>query len=90
MMPGSNPFQTHVFGAPADGSLPECHPLEVTAAADETGHPVRTSAWEPSAEELEALQAGARVWVTTWGAGLPPVAVTVGDRPPYLPPDKVR
>ena len=40
-----------------------------------------TSAWEPTPAELVALQAGAKILVTLYGAAHPPIMLTVGEVP---------
>lgn len=48
----------------------------------QTGHGTMTSAWEPTPDELAALNAGAKVHVTVLGRGLhPPMLVAVGEVP---------
>jgi hypothetical protein len=39
------------------------------------------TAWFPTPDELEALNAGAPVHVKIWGNSPPPMMVEVGDKP---------
>lgn len=54
----------------------ECAPLPVFAEVVD-GHMVMTSAWKPSAEELEQLNKGAAVALVIYGTIHPPVALGV-------------
>ncbi len=40
-----------------------------------------TSAWFPTAEEIERISDGAPIYLTIVGAGHPPVAMSVAPRP---------
>lgn len=62
---------------PRDG---ECSPLPVLF----TGRFFQ-SAWQPSPQEIECMQAGAPVIVTIWGHSLPPHAVGTMPKPGYVP-----
>lgn len=81
MAPAPNPYKTHVIGAPADGSMPDCEAIEATVCQDTDGHTLFTTAWEPSSDDLAALMQGEPVWLTLWANGLPPAMMTVGKRP---------
>lgn len=58
-------------------------PLPVRIGVEEgTGIGTMTTAWEPTPAELEALQAGARIYVQLLGqGGHPPIIVFVGSVP---------
>jgi hypothetical protein len=43
--------------------------------------PQMVTSWQPTPRELEALAAGAPVYLTVLGTGHPPVMLTVGDAP---------
>lgn len=73
-----HPSNNAVLGAPKGwdhGSLP-CGALPVTQG-EHDGIPVRVSFWQPTPEELRALQDGAMVTLWVYGAFHPPVAVGV-------------
>lgn len=74
MMPAPNPYHTRVMAAPPN--MPECHPLEVLVV--EGGF---VSCWEPSEEEIEAIKHGEKIWLYVCSGGLPPCALTAGERP---------
>lgn len=84
MSPGPNPFKTQVIGAPADGSMPTCESIEATVAEDREGTRVFSTCWEPSEEEIAALQRGEKLWLHIYAHALPPASITVGERPFYL------
>lgn len=56
----------------------ECTPLPITRTDDGRGNHIMQSTWVPDRDELDALNAGAPVILTIWGAMHPPVAVSVG------------
>lgn len=67
--------QLMVFGV----DRPDVDPLP--AVCDAVGHVI--SEWTPDASELERLMRGApvRVWVSTYGHPLQPLALEVGEIP---------
>lgn len=48
------------------------------------------SAWQPSKEEIVALQAGAMVWLMQRGAFIPEMALQVGRQEDVVPVDVLR
>jgi hypothetical protein len=74
---------THVLGAPRnwdEDRAGKCNPLVVRKDMSEAG-PVMTSAWFPTADELDRLIAGAPIHLTIFGEAHPPVALSIGDPP---------
>lgn len=72
---------TAVLGAPSgwtpESSGPCCGlPIRVERHGD---LPCMVSAWEPTPEELAALNAGAKVMLRVVGSSHPPVMIYVGD-----------
>lgn len=65
---------THELAPPA--GMADCIPLAVRVSQD-TDCRTFTSAWQPSAEELESLRKGASVAVTIFGNSHPPIYVGV-------------
>jgi hypothetical protein len=78
VIPARIPNATHRLGAPKgwdesrDGP---CFGLDVIIQDGRA-----TSCWEPTPEELERLQAGAKIYLTIVG-GQPPVMLHVGEKP---------
>ncbi len=74
-----HPSNNAVLGAPKNwdqsGELP-CGALPVTQG-EHDGMPVRISFWMPTAEEIQALQAGGMVRLWVYGAFHPAVAMDV-------------
>ena len=67
---------TNVVYRPPEG-LEDCADLHVQRTHTEDGEVLLTSKWRPSLEELAALNRGACVTLTVWGASHPPVFVYV-------------
>jgi hypothetical protein len=57
----------------------EDNDLWVEPRVDESERPVLSSTWEPSPQERVAIAGGQNVELLVWGAGTPPVAVSVTD-----------
>ena len=72
--------ETRALGAPVgwDGSYGECNALPIRDVMTQNG-PFMVSAWEPTAEELEALKNGATLKLWIAGRIHPVVTVSVGD-----------
>lgn len=73
---------TRDLGAPVgwDGDLSKCRVLPVQDVTTEHG-PFMVSAWEPTAEELVAMQRGESVKLWVQGVAHPVVSITVGGIP---------
>jgi glycerol kinase len=57
----------------------EDNDLFVERITDADGCPVLISTWEPSPDERAAIAAGARIQLHVWGAGHPPVALSIEE-----------
>ena len=73
---------TRTLGAPPGWDEERNGPCVGLPIRDEewNGTPVMTSAWEPTAEEIQALQGGAKIELTVIGTGHPPVSLSVVHR----------
>lgn len=71
---------TRALGAPADwdGDLSKCHVLPIRDSETVQGN-FMISAWEPTPDEIKALQAGETLKLWIQGVSHPVVAITVGD-----------
>jgi hypothetical protein len=77
------PGATRNLGAPADWdgkTDPHCSVLPILDH-QVGGRNVMTSAWEPTPEELAALNAGAKILLSIFGTGHPVVSLGVGEPP---------
>jgi hypothetical protein len=79
MIPGRIPGATRVLGAPAGWVIERDGLCSGLAIRDVNNHMV--SSWQPSAEEIERIVAGAPVHLFVMGVSHPPVAVEVGAPP---------
>jgi hypothetical protein len=81
MIPARIAGATRWLGAPPgwepdkDGDCSHLAILDVEAE----GAPVMLSAWEPTPAELQALNAGASVYLQVRGSSHPPVNIWVGE-----------
>lgn len=65
----------------AQGFIPLPVKDDITETVGQGPQNTMTSSWEPTPAELEAINAGAPIYLTVWGTGHPPVALTVGPIP---------
>ena len=77
MIACSFPQSNHVFDKPENMSYDECDPLCVWVGPTQDNYPVVISCWKLTKEELEEINKTGRVWLTVFGRGMPPVALTV-------------
>ena len=77
-----NPYKTHIIGAPTNDS--DVESIEATVTTDHLGRPVIMTVWEPSDDELAAINRGERIWMFIMANRLPPACIIVGDKPPYV------
>lgn len=75
--------ETRPIGKPKDWdkSDGECLTLSVNDSAwndPDATYNIMTSAWKPSEEELECLNAGGHIYLGIWGITHPVVRLTVG------------
>lgn len=75
MLPVSFEGVNHTFVKPDSMSDDECGDLRVYRGIDQNGYPMILSAWQPSKEDLEALNAGRPVFLNILGQGMPPVSL---------------
>lgn len=79
MMPTDFPESNKVFGPPADLVDSQCARIAAYVGENKTGScdgmPCVVVAWKPTALDLEALNAGANIFLTVLG-GLPPHFLT--------------
>lgn len=75
---------TRYLGAP-EGWTPEkdgdCAHLAIVDVKVQGGQNVMVSSWQPTPDEIAAIQAGAPIYLHVWGSMHPPVAVAVGPAP---------
>lgn len=72
---------TRVLGAPKDWNHDDirCVGLPIRDVPTDEGN-VMISAWEPTPEEIEALQRGESIKLWVFGTGHPAVYITVDDK----------
>ncbi len=73
--PGTN----ITFGKPADMTDEECGSLKAMVAQYEDGTPYVLTAWQPSYEDIQAINAGRPVMLQIIGRGMPPVSLWTYD-----------
>jgi len=76
---------TRHLGPPAGVDREDCGNLMIRDLPSPLGNNM-WSAWEPSAEELQILNTGGRVYLAIAGSAHPPVIVTAGHK--LLPQDE--
>jgi hypothetical protein len=84
MIPGRIPGATRFLGAPADWDESRdgiCSTLPILDVPGLGGTNLMYSAWQPTPEELAALNAGSSVLLRVIGTGHPPVWVGVAQPP---------
>lgn len=59
-----------------------CETLYGVRSVDDFKNVINQTLWEPTEEELAALNAGARIVLTIWGVPHPPVAIDVSQPAP--------
>ena len=84
MIAGRIPGATRWLGAPLGWRPDEhgdCGHLAIRDMPINDGVPAMHSVWEPTPEELERLNAGAKVYLLVVGSVHPPVSLMVGALP---------
>lgn len=76
MKPRRTPTSTKVFSLPGGN---EDNDLWVEEAVADDGTPCLISTWEFDDDERAAIAAGGTIDLIVWGAGTPPVALSVGE-----------
>lgn len=79
MRPIDFPEANMTFNKPVSMDDSECLPLRVYAGTDGNGNPFINSVWQPSKEDIEAINAGRPVVLTILGTGMPPVSLFTYD-----------
>jgi hypothetical protein len=77
MIPTSFDESNHVLDKPKDMAREQCDALSVFVGQTQDGLPVVISCWKLTKEELEQINKTGRVWLWVYGAGMPPVSLTV-------------
>lgn len=91
MIAGTIAGATRVLGAPKGWNATKdgpCHGLPIVETRTERGQACMVSAWIPSPEELERLNAGAMIELCVMGIVHPPVGMSVGAVPTPPAPSK--
>lgn len=78
MNPAPNPFATRILSGPSD--TPDCHSLEIEEA-EANGMQCMCSAWEPTEDELAAINRGEKIWLHIYAQRHPMVSLSAGERP---------
>lgn len=77
-----HPFgRPRTFGPPRAGGPKDCGTVETIYESLPDGARIRIP-YELEDGDLALLAAGAPVWLTIWGAGMPPVGLAVGEPAP--------
>lgn len=86
MIPAVITGWNRTFKKPDQMSDEECRDLKVRVQRFQIGSGREcfafTSAWSPTPQELEAIQAGANIELTIIGMSHPPISISVGTPPP--------
>jgi len=75
MIPSSFDESTHCLSRPSDMTEEQCVPLSVLNGLTPDGLPVIVSCWKLTQEEVAEFQRTGRIWLTVYGAGMPPVCL---------------
>lgn len=80
MMPVTFDHANFTFGKPPSMTEEQCASLHVwkgTAPIDDRGTlmPCIISKWQPSKEDIEAINKGEGIWLSITGSGMPPVSL---------------
>jgi len=67
------------IGKPKDMTDEECMGIRVYKSVDESGFPYFLECWQPSYEDIQAIQRGEPIWVKILGQQLPPIAIYTLD-----------
>lgn len=75
MLPIEFPEKNFTFQKPASMTDKECSSLDVWRGETEDGVPAIISKWQPSREDLDALNRGEGLYLQILGTGMPPVSL---------------
>lgn len=78
MRPIDFPEANIIFSKPSNMSDEQCMPVSAYAARAEDGNLFVVTVWQPSYEDLQALNAGRPLMLQVCG-GMPPVAMWTND-----------
>lgn len=67
------------FEKPTTMDDSECLPISAFIGVDKNGHPHINTVWQPSKEDIEAINAGRPIVVCVLGSALPPMALFTYD-----------
>lgn len=67
------------LGKPKGWTDEQCMTIKAARGIDETGHGFFLTAWQPSKEDIEAINAGRPIWLKIVSDGFPPVALLTFD-----------
>ncbi|GAB2959091.1 hypothetical protein GCM10027048_27900 [Hymenobacter coalescens] len=79
MLPVDFPGTNITFAKPGDMTDEQCYALKAMVGTDGNGFPYTLTAWQPSYEDLQALNAGRPIMLQIIGGGMPPVALWTYD-----------
>lgn len=75
MLPTDFPQANFTFTKPESITDEECSDLRVFKGAYPDGTPVIISKWQPSKEDIEAINRGEGIFLSITGMGMPPVCI---------------
>lgn len=79
MLPTDFEGTNKTFTKPKGMTDEECGDLRVYQGKNDRGEPVIISAWMPSKEDIEAINAGRPIFLKILGSGMPPVELLTLD-----------
>jgi len=79
MRPIHFPESNIQFNKPTSMDDSECLPISAFSGADANGNPHINTVWQPSKEDIEAINAGRPIVVCVLGSALPPMALFTYD-----------
>ncbi|WP_293925448.1 hypothetical protein [Sphingobacterium sp. UBA6320] len=68
------------FNKPTTMDDSECLPIQAYVGQDVNGNPHVNTVWQPSKEDIEAINAGRPIVVCVLGTGLPPMSLFTYDQ----------
>lgn len=79
MMAVEFPGMNAVFRKPSDMSDEQCGSLRALVGTDDEGFPFVMSVWQPSKEDIDAINAGSPICLKILGHTQPPVCLFTVD-----------
>lgn len=83
MLPTDFPQANFTFSKPQGVKDEDCSDLRVFKGHDTEGVPVIISQWQPSKEDIEAINQGKPIYLQIMGYGMPPVSLYTEN--PFIP-----